>query len=193
MTTVVDWLTDRGVTAAFIQKASPQQNCYVERFNGSMRDELLDGELFHSVVEARVVIGQRLEIYNHPPAGPRSGHDDPGRVRGHPVRGGGWQCLPPLSLDQDQPSSTTWTRPSSLTRSGPNCGGRSTGLASGAVDCSHSASSAACIWDLASNAAGLGFSRWPGGAVAAWLGLPLAHRFDGLYDEFFGERSSCRC
>jgi transposase InsO family protein len=36
-TTVVDWLTDRGVTAAFIEKASPQQNCYVERFNGSMR------------------------------------------------------------------------------------------------------------------------------------------------------------
>jgi transposase InsO family protein len=63
--TVVDWLTDRGVTAAFIEKASPQQNCYVERFNGSMRDELLDGELFHSVVEARVVIGQWLEIYNH--------------------------------------------------------------------------------------------------------------------------------
>lgn len=33
--TVVDWLAEHGVTAAFIAKASPQQNCYVERFNGS--------------------------------------------------------------------------------------------------------------------------------------------------------------
>jgi transposase InsO family protein len=47
-TTAVDRLTDRGVTAAFIEKASPQQICYVERFKGSMRDELLDGELFEA-------------------------------------------------------------------------------------------------------------------------------------------------
>lgn len=62
--TVVGWLTEHGVTAAFIEKGSPQQNCYVERFNGTMRDELLNGELFHSVLEARVVIGQWLEGYN---------------------------------------------------------------------------------------------------------------------------------
>ena len=62
--TVVDWLTDQGVTAAFIEKGSPQQNCYVERFNGTMRDELLHGELFHTVLEARVVIGHWLEGYN---------------------------------------------------------------------------------------------------------------------------------
>jgi putative transposase len=62
--TVVDWLAERGVTAAFIAKASPQQNCYVERFNGSMRDELLNGELFHTVLEARVVIGDWIEGYN---------------------------------------------------------------------------------------------------------------------------------
>ena len=61
---LVDWLTERGVTAAFIAKGSPQENCYVERFNGSMRDELLNGEEFHSVTEARVVIGQWVEIYN---------------------------------------------------------------------------------------------------------------------------------
>jgi hypothetical protein len=44
----------QGVTAVQVAKASPQQNCYVERFNGVMRDELLDGELFHSVLEANV-------------------------------------------------------------------------------------------------------------------------------------------
>jgi putative transposase len=42
------WLTQQGVSAAFIAKASPQPNCYVERFNGTMRDELLNRELFHT-------------------------------------------------------------------------------------------------------------------------------------------------
>lgn len=62
--TVVNWLADHGVSAAFIAKASPQQNCYVERFNGSMRDELLDGELFHTVLEAQVVISEWIIGYN---------------------------------------------------------------------------------------------------------------------------------
>jgi transposase InsO family protein len=62
--TVIDWLAEHGVAAAFIEKGCPQQNCYVERFNGTMRDELLNGELFHTVLEARVVIGQWLEGYN---------------------------------------------------------------------------------------------------------------------------------
>ena len=61
---LVGWLGQRGVTAAFVAKGSPQENCYVERFNGSMRDELLNGEEFHSVTEARVVIAGWVEIYN---------------------------------------------------------------------------------------------------------------------------------
>jgi putative transposase len=36
----------------------------VERFNGTMRDELLNGEEFDTVLEARVVIGAWLEEYN---------------------------------------------------------------------------------------------------------------------------------
>jgi putative transposase len=62
--TVVNWLAERQVTAAFVAKASPQQNCYVERFNGSMRDELLNGELFHTLLEARVVVGDWIASYN---------------------------------------------------------------------------------------------------------------------------------
>jgi putative transposase len=61
---LVAWLGDEGVTAAFVAKASPQQNCYVERFNGTMRDQLLNGEEFHSLTEARVVVGEWVEIYN---------------------------------------------------------------------------------------------------------------------------------
>jgi putative transposase len=62
--TVRDWLDRQGVRAVFIAKASPQQNCYVERFNGTMRDELLHGETFRSVTEARVVIESWLVEYN---------------------------------------------------------------------------------------------------------------------------------
>ena len=64
-TTVIDWLTEQGVNAAFIAKGRPQQNCYVERFNGTMRDELLNGELFHTLLEARVVITRWAQDYNH--------------------------------------------------------------------------------------------------------------------------------
>jgi transposase InsO family protein len=61
---LADWLTQQGVAQAFIEKGMPQQNAYVERFNGSMRDEVLNGELFHSVLEARVVIAEWVQEYN---------------------------------------------------------------------------------------------------------------------------------
>ncbi len=61
---LADFLAERGVGQAFIEKGSPQQNPYVERFNGSMRDELLNGEEFDSLLEARVVIAAWVEQYN---------------------------------------------------------------------------------------------------------------------------------
>lgn len=61
---VQEWLGQQQVRPAFIEKASPQQNCFIERFNGSMRRELLNGELFHSVLEAKVVVEQWNELYN---------------------------------------------------------------------------------------------------------------------------------
>jgi putative transposase len=61
---VQQWLLEQGVQPIFIEKASPQQNCYIERFNGSMRRELLNGELFHTVLEAKVVIDDWIELYN---------------------------------------------------------------------------------------------------------------------------------
>lgn len=61
---LADWLAGHGVGQAFIEKGSPQQNAYVERFNGSMRDEVLNGETFHSVLEARVVLASWVVEYN---------------------------------------------------------------------------------------------------------------------------------
>lgn len=62
--TLADWLCERRVKQVFIEKGSPQQNAFVERFNGSMRDEVLNGETFHSVLEARVVLCAWVEQYN---------------------------------------------------------------------------------------------------------------------------------
>lgn len=62
--TVQQWLAGQQVRPVYVAKASPQQNCYIERFNGSMRRELLNGELFHSVLEAKVVIEEWLVLYN---------------------------------------------------------------------------------------------------------------------------------
>jgi transposase InsO family protein len=62
--TLTGWLTEQGVKCAFIEKGSPQQNAFVERFNGTMRDELLNGEEFDNLLEARVVIGNWLVEYN---------------------------------------------------------------------------------------------------------------------------------
>jgi transposase InsO family protein len=59
-----EWLADQGVKTAFIAKGSPQQNAYVERFNGTMRNEVLNGEEFDSLLEARVVIADWLTTYN---------------------------------------------------------------------------------------------------------------------------------
>lgn len=62
--TVVSWLADHGVQAVFIEKASPQQNPFVERFNGTMRRDLLDVEEFDSVLEARVLVDAWNQEYN---------------------------------------------------------------------------------------------------------------------------------
>jgi transposase InsO family protein len=58
------WLAEQGVRTAFIAKGSPQQNAFVERFNGTMRDEVLNGEEFNSLLEARVVIEAWVDEYN---------------------------------------------------------------------------------------------------------------------------------
>ena len=58
------WLKRLGVRTLFIEPGSPWENGYNERFNGKLRDELLNGELFYTLKEAKVLIEKwRLE-YN---------------------------------------------------------------------------------------------------------------------------------
>jgi putative transposase len=59
------WLERAAVNTLYIQKASPWENGYVESFNGKLRDELLNRELFLSVPEARYVLDEWRAEYNH--------------------------------------------------------------------------------------------------------------------------------
>ena len=59
---VRDWLERVVVKPLFIEPASPWENGYVESFNGKFRDEFLNGEIFYTLQEAKVLIeGWRRE------------------------------------------------------------------------------------------------------------------------------------
>jgi len=59
------WLSGIGVQTAYIEPGSPWENGFCESFNGTFRDNLLNGELFYSIKEARVVVGEWVKHYNH--------------------------------------------------------------------------------------------------------------------------------
>ena len=58
------WLEQIGTQTLFIEPGSPWENGYNESFNGKLRDELLNGEIFYSLKEARIIIEQWRRHYN---------------------------------------------------------------------------------------------------------------------------------
>jgi transposase InsO family protein len=61
---VQTWLRQIGVKTLYIAPGSPWENGYNESFNGSLRDELLNGEIFYTLAEARVLIEAWRRHYN---------------------------------------------------------------------------------------------------------------------------------
>jgi len=61
---VREWLGKIGVKTLYIEPGSPWENGYVESFNGKLRDELLNGEIFYTVKEAKVLIESWRRHYN---------------------------------------------------------------------------------------------------------------------------------
>ena len=59
-----EWLGKVDVNTLFIEPGSPWENGYVESFNGKFRDELLNGEIFYTLLEARVLIERWRWEYN---------------------------------------------------------------------------------------------------------------------------------
>jgi putative transposase len=60
-----DWLDRLQVKPLFIEPGSPWENGYIESFNGKMRDELLNREIFYTLLEAQVLIERWRKEYNH--------------------------------------------------------------------------------------------------------------------------------
>jgi putative transposase len=61
---VREWLAKLGTETLFIEPGSPWENGYIESFNGKLRDELLNGEIFYTLTEARVLIEMWRKHYN---------------------------------------------------------------------------------------------------------------------------------
>ena len=59
-----DWLYSLKVKTLYIEPGSPWENGYIESFNGKLRDELLNGELFYTLKEAQVLIERWRMEYN---------------------------------------------------------------------------------------------------------------------------------
>ncbi len=61
---VREFISNLGTLPAFIEPGSPWENGYIESFNGKMRDELLNGEIFDTMAEAKVLIERWRAYYN---------------------------------------------------------------------------------------------------------------------------------
>ena len=92
------WISGVGARTAYIAPGSPCENGYVESFNARLRDELLNGEIFYTLKEARIVIESWRRHYNS--------------VRPHASLG-----YRPPAPEVFVPAFTAW--PAALTRSAP--------------------------------------------------------------------------
>ena len=61
---VRSWLSRLQIKPLFIEPGSPWENGYIESFNGKMRDELLNGEIFYTLKKARIIIYMWRKEYN---------------------------------------------------------------------------------------------------------------------------------
>ncbi len=74
---VREWIAAVGAKTALIEPGSPWENGYCESFNSKLRDELLNGELFYSLAEARIVIESWRQQDNTPRPHPSLGYNPP--------------------------------------------------------------------------------------------------------------------
>src|SRR5262249_50893441 len=60
----VEWCTAHRIAVGYIQPGRPDQNAFIERFNRTFRDEVLDAHLFDSLDQVRELTDAWVEIYN---------------------------------------------------------------------------------------------------------------------------------
>jgi putative transposase len=71
----LEWCGGQGIQVRHIQPGKPDQNAFIERFNRSYRDDVLDAYIFESIEEVRQLTNDWLDDYNH-----ERPHDSLGRV-----------------------------------------------------------------------------------------------------------------
>jgi putative transposase len=64
-TTMHEWCMERSILLQFIQPGKPMQNGYVERFNRSFRQDVLDTTLFADLMQVKIASDEFEEDYNH--------------------------------------------------------------------------------------------------------------------------------
>lgn len=74
---VKQWLSASGVSTLYIEPASPWENAYSESFNSRLRDELLDREVFTSLLEAKALAADYVSGYNNERPHSALGYDTP--------------------------------------------------------------------------------------------------------------------
>jgi putative transposase len=63
--TFVDWCASQEIAIQYIQPGKPMQNGYIERFNRTFRQDVLDAYLFEDLLEVRQITDEWMEDYNH--------------------------------------------------------------------------------------------------------------------------------
>ena len=91
---VQEWITAVGAKTAYIEPGSPWENGYVESFNARLRDELLNGEIFYTLLEAQIVIESWRRHYNTIRPHASLGHKPPAPEVFVPAFAA-WPALPP--------------------------------------------------------------------------------------------------
>jgi len=78
------WLGNVGTGTLYIEPGSPWENGYCESFNGKLRDECLNGEIFCSLKEAQIVIEKWRVEYNTKRPHSALGYRPPAPAAGNP-------------------------------------------------------------------------------------------------------------
>jgi len=61
---VQGWIGAVGAKTAYIAPGSPRENGFIESFNARLRDELLDGEIFYTLAEAKIAVESWRRHFN---------------------------------------------------------------------------------------------------------------------------------
>jgi len=64
-TVLTDWCYAKGIRLVFIQPGKPSQNGFIERFNRTFRQDILDAYIFQDLSQVRILAEEWMDEYNH--------------------------------------------------------------------------------------------------------------------------------